>query len=165
MYVCMYACMHICIYSMYRNKYMYIHTWFYRAHLCMLYYMHIRIYICQKRTEKHVFVFDHILSEKHLRCLDKNCSRVKFKTIHPSSRPNSCFPVAYCSASPQGIPSKYIRAHAFAWRDGREQTRVRELKSRSQKAFVFSFYWGAEHAGLCLKFNIEKEIDSKKMST
>ena len=125
-------------------------------------YIYICICVCQKRTEKHVFVFDHILSEKHLRFLDKKCSRVKFKTIHPSSRPNSCFPVAYCSASPQGIPSKYIRAHAFAWRDGREQTRVRELKSRSQKAFVFSFYWGAEHAGLCLKFNIEKEIDSKK---
>ena len=128
-------------------------------------YIDIYIYMCQKRTEKHASVFDHILSEKHLRFLDKNCSRVKFKTIHPSSRPNSCFPVAYCSASPQGIPSKYIRAHAFAWRDGREQTRVRELKSRSQKAFVFSFYWGAEHAGLCLKFNIEKETDSKKMST
>jgi hypothetical protein len=45
MYVCMHACMHICIYSMYRNKYMYIHTWFYHVHLCMPYYMYIRIYI------------------------------------------------------------------------------------------------------------------------
>ena len=146
---------------------MYIHTWFYRVHLCMLYYMYIRIYIylymcVSKKDRKACVRFWPYLSEKHLRFLDKKCSRVKFKTIHPSSRPNSCFPVAYCSASPQGIPSKYIRAHAFAWRDGREQTRVRELKSRSQKAFVFSLYWGAEHAGLCLKFNIEKEIDSKK---
>ena len=37
MYVCMHAYMYI--------QYMYIHTWFYRVHLCMLYYMYIRIYI------------------------------------------------------------------------------------------------------------------------
>ena len=40
-YVCMYACMHAYMYI----QYMYIHTWFYRVHLCMLYYMYIRIYI------------------------------------------------------------------------------------------------------------------------
>ena len=78
-----------------------------------LYAKYVYPYIYQK-TKKTFFVFKSILSEKHLRFLDKTCSRVKFKTIHPSSRPNSCFPVAYCSASPQGIPSKYIRAHAFA---------------------------------------------------
>ena len=49
-----YICMHICIYSMYRNKYMYIHTWFYRVHLCMLYYMYIRICI---KKQKNIFCF------------------------------------------------------------------------------------------------------------
>ena len=47
-----FICMHICIYSMYRNKYMYIHTWFYRVHLCMLYYMYIRIYICVSKKDR-----------------------------------------------------------------------------------------------------------------
>ena len=63
-----FICMHICIYSMYRNKYMYIHTWFYRVHLCML-YMYIRI--CIKKQKKTFFVFKSILSEKHLRFLDQ----------------------------------------------------------------------------------------------
>jgi hypothetical protein len=130
-------------------------------------YPYIYMYMCVSKKDRKACVrfWPYFIRKTSKIFRQKKCSRVKFKTIHPSSRPNSCFPVAYCSASPQGIPSKYIRVHAFAWRDGWEQKRIRELKSRSQKAFVFSFYWGAEHAGLCLKFNIEKEIDSKKMST
>ena len=73
-YVCMYACMHICIYSMYRNKYMYIHTWFYRVHLCMLYYMYIRIYIyihiyvyvCVKKGQKNMCSFLTIFYPKNI---------------------------------------------------------------------------------------------------
>ena len=70
MYVCMHACMHICIYSMYRNKYMYIHTWFYHVHLCMLYYMYIRIYIyvyvCVKKGQKSMCSFLTIFYPKNI---------------------------------------------------------------------------------------------------
>ena len=69
-HLCMYACMHICIYSMYRNKYMYIHTWFYRVHLCMLYYMYIRIYIyvyvCVKKGQKSMCSFLTIFYPKNI---------------------------------------------------------------------------------------------------
>ena len=70
MHACMHACMHICIYSMYRNKYMYIHTWFYRVHLCMLYYMYIRIYIyvyvCVKKGQKNMCSFLTIFYPKNI---------------------------------------------------------------------------------------------------
>ena len=172
-HLCMYVCMHACIYvytvCIEISICIYTHGFTVSISVCYIIcisvyiYIYIYMYMCVSKKDRKTCVrFWPYFIRKTSKILTKNCSRVKFKTIHPSSRPNSCFPVAYCSASPQGIPSKYIRAHPFAWRDGREQTRVRELKSRSQKAFVFSFYWGAEHAGLCLKFNIEKEIDSKK---
>ena len=134
--------------------------------ICISVYLYIYIYV-SKKDRKTCFRF-----WKHF--IGKTCKIFGPKVVaeydvrpfaifrFPSSRPNSCFPFAYCTALPQGIPSKYIKAHVFAWRKRWEQKRVRELKSRSQKACVFSFYRGAEHASLCLKFYIEKEIDSKK---
>ena len=52
--------------SMYRNKYVYIytHTWVYRVHLCMLYYMYIRI--CIKKGQKNMFSFLKIFYPKNI---------------------------------------------------------------------------------------------------
>jgi hypothetical protein len=54
--------------SMYRNKYayIYIHTWFYRVHLCMLYYMYIRIYIYVKKGQKSMCSFLTIFYPKNI---------------------------------------------------------------------------------------------------
>ena len=117
MYVCMYVCIYVFTECIEISICIYTHGFTVSISVC--YIICISVYN-QYRTEKHVSVFENTLSEKHLykvfrrKVVAEYDARPFTLFRFPSSRPNSCFPFAYCTALRQGIPSKYIRAHAFA---------------------------------------------------
>ena len=57
----------------------------------------------------------------------------------------------------------YICVHMGSISHGKQGNND-SLNTTTCNTIVFSFYRGAEHAGLCLKFNTEKEVDLKKKS-